>query len=106
MNAFARDILSPYLNFHRPCLFPTEITDQKGRARKRYRYQDVMTPFEKLKSLPDAHQHLTPGVTLCALEDQARAMSDIDAATALNQARARLFELIDRESDPRRRRSA
>ena len=36
-----------------------------------------MTPFEKLKSLPDVHQHLRPGVTLCALEDQARAMSDV-----------------------------
>ena len=106
VNAFARDILSPYLNFHRPCLFPTEITDHKGRSRKRYRYQDVMTPFEKLKSLPDVQHHLSPGLTLCALEDQARAMSDLDAATALKQARARLFELIDRESDPRRRRSA
>ncbi len=56
VNAFARDVLTPFLNFHRPCLFPTEVTDKKGRIRKRYRYQDTMTPFEKLKSLPDAEQ--------------------------------------------------
>ena len=85
VNAFARDVLSPYLNFHRPCLFPTEITDARGRTRKRYRYQDVMTPFEKLKSLPDVEQYLRPGVTTGALEAQARATSDLDAAIALQQ---------------------
>ena len=44
----------PYLNFHRPCFFPTEEVDRKGRVRKRYRDADIMTPYEKLKSLPDA----------------------------------------------------
>ncbi len=106
INVFACDVLTPFLNFHRPCLFPTEVTDSKGRTRKRYRYQDTMTPFEKLKSLPDAERHLRPGVTIAALEDQAGATSDLDAAIALKLARARLFELIDRESDPHRRRSA
>ena len=106
VNAFARDVLSPYLNFHRPCLFPTETVDHKGRITKRYLYRDVMTPFEKLKSLPDVEQYLRPGVTLCALKEEARASSDLDAARTLNQARARLFELIDRESDSNRRRSA
>ena len=106
INVFARDVLTPFLNFHRPCLFPTEVTDSKGRTRKRYRYQDTMTPFEKLKSLPDAERYLRPGVTIAALEDQAGATSDLDAAIALKLARARLFELIDRESDPHRRRSA
>ena len=106
VNVFARDVLSPYLNFHRPCLFPTEITDRRGRTRKRYRYQDVMTPFEKLKSLPHVEQCLRPGVTISALENQAKAMSDLKAAAALNRARGRLFDLINRESDPHRRRSA
>jgi len=100
-NAFARDVLNPYLNLHRPCLFATEITDEKGRTRKRYRDQDVMTPLEKLKSLPDVDRYLRPGVTIAALEKQARAVSDLDAANALNQACARLFELIQRESRPR-----
>ena len=105
-NAFARDTLSPYLNFHRPCLFPTEVTDPRGRTRKRYRCQDVMTPFEKLKSLPDAQQYLRPGVTIQALEEEAGAMTDLEAAAILNQARAKLFDLICRETDPNRRRTA
>ena len=65
-----------------------------------------MTPLEKLKALPDAERYLRPGVTIGALENQAGATSDLDAAIALKLARARLFELIDRESDPHRRRSA
>ena len=102
-NAFARDVLNPYLNFHRPCLFPTEVVDQNGRRRKRYRYQDVMTPFEKLKSLPNVERYLRPSVAIAALEEEARAMSDLDAARAVNRARAKLFKLIHRESSPRRR---
>ncbi len=36
VNAFARDTLSPFLDFHRPCLFATDVVDPKGRIRKRY----------------------------------------------------------------------
>ena len=41
VNAFCRDHLNPYVNFHRPCLFAVclfaeTITDAKGRQRKRY----------------------------------------------------------------------
>ena len=35
----------PYLNFHRPCFFPTTEIDAKGKAVKRYRYKDMMTPY-------------------------------------------------------------
>lgn len=106
VNVFCRDFLTPYLNFHRPCLFPTEAVDKKGKPRKRYRYKDTMTPFEKLKSLPEVEQHLKPGVAIADLEERARTTSDLEAALALNQARAKLFDLIRRESDPQRRRSA
>ena len=106
VNVFSRDVLTPYLNFHRPCLFPSEVVDPKGKTTRRYRYQDTMTPFEKLKSLTDVEQYLKPGITIAALEEQALARSDLDAALALNQARARLFDLIKREFDPLRPRSA
>ena len=106
VNVFSRDTLTPYLNFHRPCLFPTEVVERCGKKTSRYRYQDTMTPFEKLKSLPGVEQYLKPGLTIAAIEEQAKAENDLDAALALNQARARLFNLIDRESDPHRRRNA
>ena len=98
VNAFNRDWLSPFLNYHRPCLYPTEEIDDKGRTRKRYRDADVTTPYEKLKSLEDAGRHLAPGVTFDALDRIACATSDLAAAAALNRARRDLFLLIGREN--------
>ena len=96
VNAFTVKVLSPYLNYHRPCHFPTEYTDEKGRIRKRYRYEDMMTPYEKLRSLPKAKNHLKPGATLKMLDAIAAECSDNDAAQRLNQARAKLFQLINK----------
>jgi hypothetical protein len=94
VNAFCRDHLNPYLNFHRPCLFAETITDAKGRSRKRYPYKLMMTPYEKLKSLPLAEQFLKPAITFQQLDAQATATSDNDAAQRLNDARAILFKTI------------
>ena len=94
VNAFCRDQLNPYVNFHRPCLFAETITDAKGRQRKRYPYKLMMTPYEKLKSLPKPTQFLKPDVTFEQLDAQATAMSDNDAAQRLNDARAILFKII------------
>jgi transposase InsO family protein len=96
VNAFTADVLSPYLNFHRPCHFPTEILDAKGRVKKRYRYADMMTPYEKLKSLPNAAAHLKPGMTFERLDEVAHEISDNEAARRLNEARANLFQLINK----------
>ena len=95
VNAFTQQVLSPYLNFHRPCLFPVEEVDAKGRVRKRYPHNNVMTPYEKLKSLPDAAACLKPEISFDQLDAVAAEMSDNDAARALNQARDRLLASID-----------
>lgn len=100
VNAFTVDVLSPYVNFHRPCFFPEEFLDAKGRLRKRYRYEHMMTPYDKLKSLPDAAQYLKPGVTFADLDAQAHQFSDNEAARRLNQARAELFRTINKAQTP------
>ena len=74
VNDFTQNVLSPYLNFHRPCFFPSETVDAKGRRRKRYRDADIMTPYEKLKSLPEAAVYLTPGTTFQQLDAVAFAL--------------------------------
>lgn len=94
MNTFCSDHLNPYINFHRPCLFAETITDAKGRQRKRYPYKLMMTPYEKLKSLPSADQFLKPGIHFDQLDAHANAMSDNEAAERLNNARAILFKMI------------
>ena len=96
VNAFTVEVLSPYLNFHRPCHFPTEYQDKKGKQRKRYRYQDMMTPYEKFRSLPEAESYLKPGTTLEKLDTLAAKCSDNEAAQHLNEARAKLFQSINK----------
>ena len=94
VNAFCAGFLNPYVNYHRPCFFPETITDAKGKERKRYRYEEMKTPYEKFKSIPQASQYLKDGVTLEQLDAQAAKMSDNDAALALNNARKKLFKDI------------
>lgn len=98
INAFCIEHLNPYINFHRPCLFAEDYLDKKGKTKKRYPLKAVMTPLEKLASLPKAESFLKPGVTLDALREKARAMSDNEAAQRLNQARSQLFQSIHKRS--------
>jgi len=100
VNTFTQGILSPYLNFHRPCCFPTEVIDHKGRVRKRYPYSQMMTPYDKLKSLPNAASYLKPGITFEQLDAIAFSISDNQAAHRLNQARAELFQYINKTQNP------
>ena len=100
LNDFTQKTLSPYLNFHRPCFFPTEELDAKGRPRKRYRYAPMMTPYDKLKSLPKANRYLKPGTDFEQLDARAYAMSDNEAARRLSRAQAELFRSINNAQQP------
>jgi transposase InsO family protein len=94
INDFNREHLNPYLNFHRPCFFPETRTDTKGKERKVYRYENLMTPYDKLKSLPGAKDCLKPGVTFEILDPVALQISDNQAAEQLQKARQKLFKII------------
>ena len=94
VNHFTLDVLSPYVNFHRPCFFPHTVTDGKGRQRRLYRYEDMMTPLDKLASLPNVEARLKAGVCLATLHRAATAQSDSAAAHHLNAARTALFDHI------------
>ena len=94
VDRFARESLSPFLNFHRPCLFATERVDAKGKVRRTYRRDDVLTPLEKLKSLPGAASFLKEGAGFADLDRAAAAQTDMQAAKSLNRARDELFRKV------------
>ena len=94
LNEFHQRHLNPYLNFHRPCFFPVTLTDPKGKQRKTYPYEQMMTPYEKLKSLPEAASYLKPGITFQNLDAIAYAISDNEAAKQMNEAKQQLFRTI------------
>jgi len=95
-NIFCAEYLNPFLNFHRPCLFATELPDPKkpGRIKRVYRAKDAMTPLDKLTSLPDAAKFLREGITLEDLHALARALTDVQAAEELNEALLALFRRV------------
>jgi transposase InsO family protein len=98
VNAFCAEHLNPYLNFHRPCLFAEDVVNAKGKVTKRYPQRLVMTPLEKLATLPEAPSFLKPGLTLEQIQTEAKRLTDNEAARQLNEARRRLFLSIQRRS--------
>ena len=98
INRFYTETLNPYLNFHRPCFFAVDHTDAKGKIRKTYPHDQIMTPWERLKAIPGFEAFLKPGVTAQDLERQATAMSDNAAAKQVQRARKQLFQLFNRRS--------
>jgi transposase InsO family protein len=95
-NIFCVEYLNPFLNFHRPCLFATELADpnKPGRIKRVYRAKDVMTPLDKLSSLPEAAKFLREGITLKDLHALAGALTDVQAAEELNEALLALFRRV------------
>lgn len=94
INEFNQQHLNPYLNTHRPCFFPKTITDNNGKQCKTYPYKFMMTPYDKLKSLPNAKQYLKLGLTFKQLDAIAYAISDNDAAKQCQEAKQQLFKTI------------
>lgn len=66
----------------------------KGKVKKRYPYEAMKTPYDKLKSLPEADTFLKPGITFDQLDAIALAISDNEAAKQMNEAKHKLFKTI------------
>ena len=89
VEAFYECYLNPYLNFHRPCGVPEIRADAKGKQRRVYRW--YATPWEILRQLPGLARHLKAGLTIAELDQLAGAQTDTQAATAMQDAKRKLF---------------
>ncbi|WP_459615035.1 DDE-type integrase/transposase/recombinase [Bordetella sp. 2513F-2] len=96
VNAFCQQHLNPYLNFHRPCLFGRQRSDNRGKIKIDYPAKLVKTPLEKLLSLAPELRNLKDGISEQDLLWQARVMSDNQAAEQLQKHRSALFDSIIR----------
>jgi len=95
INEFNQSYLNPHINYHRPCFFPETVTDSKGKQKKTYPYKAMMTPYDKLKSLPDAENYLKDGISFEIMNKIAYSMTDNQSAEKLQKARQLLFKTID-----------
>jgi transposase InsO family protein len=86
---FYQEHFNPYLNFHRPCGVPEPVADAKGKVKRKYRW--YATPWEILRQLPGIAGYLKKDITIQDLERLARAKSDTQAATEMQEAKRKLF---------------
>ena len=98
INSYYKSFFNPYLNFHRPCAYPTIEVDKKGKKKKVYDLYQV--PYEALKQITGADKFLKPGVTFDKLDQTAYQMSDNEFAGIMREEERKLFEKI-RQRDKR-----
>ena len=92
MDAFHRQHLNPYINFHRPCAVPKILTEANGKRRRVY--LRWATPFELFQEVPRCQSLLRPGVTLEQLKLVASSQTDTEAALAMQRAKRKLLGAI------------
>lgn len=90
INAFYRQWLNPYVNYHRPSGFATTMVDRKGKEKKHY--DTYLTPFEKFHSLEGAEQYLKEGLLLEVFVSFAKEKSDTEYALLMQKEKTRLFQ--------------
>jgi hypothetical protein len=85
INVFNEQYFNIYLNFHRVSGYATNYTDKRGKIRKKY--DQYMTPYSKLKSLPTAEQYLKKDISFELLDKTAYAQSDNNFAESMKKAK-------------------
>lgn len=93
-NEFFIDWFNPYLNYHRPCGYVTEIkTDFKGREKKIY--GQYTTPYEKLKEISkdEGMNFLKDGQSFEKLDIMAYRESDNEFAEQMRKRQNELFDI-------------
>jgi len=94
LNEALQEHLHRYNNYHRPCHFTTTITTEKGKHKKVYLHENIMTPYEKFLQIENPGQYLKEGVTLEALARYAAEITDKQAAELLQKAKRDIFSKI------------
>jgi len=54
----------------------------------------MMTPYDKLKSLPDAQAYLKPGISFKNLDEIILSISDNESVKQMNEAKRKLYKSI------------
>lgn len=92
INDFYGQWFNLYLNYHRPCGFPVEVVDRKGKIRKTYPAENYSTPYERLRSLKESEYYLKDELTFEDLDRLAYDKSDNEFAALMKKAKVELFK--------------
>src|SRR3989338_6358237 len=88
----SRDCFNEFLCFHRMCAYPTTIVLDNGKKKKVY--EDIMTPVQKLLSIPNVERYLKEDVTIESLKEKMTRMSHLENAKIMHENKQKLFAAI------------
>lgn len=92
INCFYRDFFNEFVDFHRACSYATTTVEENGKKKKVY--EEVMTPCQKLLSIPDVEMYLRQDVTVESLRTKMEEKSHLEFAKIMSEAKKKLFAAI------------
>lgn len=92
INEYYQNHFNPYNCFHRYCAYPTDYVSSKGKIKKKY--ENYMTPCQKLLSLEDVEVYLKDRVTKQSLIQEQMSISHLESAQKLQEEKSKLFKKI------------
>ncbi|MHB8362572.1 MAG: integrase [Patescibacteria group bacterium] len=92
VNTFYLNMFNEYLNYHRPCGYPTVKVDNKGKITKEYK--EYMTPYQRLKNIDKKGKYLKDGITYAILDKIEMRMSHNEYAYIMQDEKIKLFKKI------------
>lgn len=99
INIYLKNYFNPYLNFHRPCLFPENKILPSGQTK--HIYKQAMTPFTKLKEISKTTKinFLKPEQSWSKLDKIEMEFSDNQFAEILRIEEKKIFDIILSDSN-------
>lgn len=94
LNKFYFGCFNEYLNYHRPCAFPSIKELPNGKIKKVYKQEDYATPYDKLKSLLNSKKYLKKGESFKQLDQQFLSRNCNQHAEIVQRERLKLFDKI------------
>lgn len=102
INEFLDKYFNRFLNYHRPCAFPTRIVQENGKVKITYPKEDYKTPYAKLKQVDPDGEYLQDGLTYEKLDVLAYGISDYDYLKKMKLAQKKMLRKI---RDPKNQKS-
>ena len=94
INEYLDKYFNRFLNYHRPCAFPTRVQLPSGKIKVVYRKDDYKTPYAKLTDIDPKGKYLQEGFTYDTLDMIAYACSDYEYLKIMKDAQRKMLRKV------------
>jgi len=94
INEFLDKYFNRFLNYHRPCAFPTKTLQANGKVTIVYQKEDYKTPYEKLKEIDPTGNCLQNGFSYEKFDILAYSISDYEYLKKMKKAKLEMLRKI------------